>query len=60
MPVTPCSEDGKPGFRAAPLKDCPSCKCFTYEMGNEQSRQRALGKANKQLQAIKASQNAAN
>ena len=55
-----CQKDGKPGFRATPLKECPSCKCFTYTPGNEQSKQRALGKANKQLQAIKASQNATN
>lgn len=60
MPITSCQKDGKPGFRAAPLKECPSCKCFTYTKGNETSRQRALTKANAQLRAIKASQNAAN
>lgn len=60
MPITTCQKDDKPGFRAAPLKECPGCKCFTYTPGNEQSKRRALGKASKQLQAIKASQNAAN
>lgn len=56
MPITSCQKDGKPGFRAAPLEDCPSCKCFTYTKDDESSRSRALNKAKNQLAAIKTSQ----
>lgn len=48
MPITTCKSNGKPGFRA-----CPSCTCYTYTEGNEESRNRALAKAKQQLKAIK-------
>jgi len=49
MPIQSCTEDGKPGFRTG-----RTGKCYTYTPGNEQSRKRAIAKARKQEQAIKA------
>lgn len=52
MPVETCQKDGKPGFRAS-----PDSTCYTYTPGDETSRKRAQARAQRQLRAIKASQN---
>lgn len=47
MPVQSCQSDGKPGFQWG-----QQGKCYTYEPGNEESRQRAHDKAMAQGHAI--------
>jgi hypothetical protein len=50
MPVKQCQEDGKPGYRWG-----DSGKCYTYDPGDESSKQAARDKAAKQGQAAYAS-----
>lgn len=50
MPVQRCQRDNKPGFKWG-----DQGKCFTYEPGNEQSRERARNQAKEQGRAIEAS-----
>lgn len=50
MPVKACSEDGKPGFKFG-----DSGFCYTYEQGNDASRERAKSKAANQERAARAS-----
>jgi hypothetical protein len=52
MPVQPCQEEDRPGFRWG-----ESGKCYTYEPGNERARLRARLKAEAQGEAVKAAQN---
>lgn len=47
MPVEPCREGGKPGYRAG-----PSLKCYTYTAGSTASRGRARARAEAQHTAI--------
>ena len=54
MPVQGCSSGGKPGFKWG-----DSGACYTYESGNEVSRQSARKKAEAQGRAIKARGNLA-
>ena len=49
MPIKTCQRDKKPGFKWG-----DEGKCFTYEPGNERSRQRAMRKAKEQGRAIEA------
>jgi len=51
MPVRPCTEDGKPGFKYG-----ESGKCYTYTPGNTASKAAARLKAEAQGAAIKHSQ----
>lgn len=53
MPVQPCREDGKPGFKWG-----DSGKCYKYTAGNEQSRTRARELAARQGRAIEANMSA--
>jgi hypothetical protein len=54
MPVQPCHEDGKPGYRWG-----ESGKCYTYTPGDEESRERARALAERQGRAILAQEQAA-
>lgn len=47
MPVKPCSEGGKPGYKCG-----NSGKCYTYSPNNESSRKRAKRKAILQCRAM--------
>lgn len=47
MPVQPCQSDGKPGYRWG-----DTGRCFTYERGDEDGRERARQKAVRQGAAI--------
>jgi len=47
MPIQPCREGGKPGYRWG-----KKGKCYTYTAGNEASRKRARAKAWEQAKAI--------
>lgn len=51
MPVKPCSDGGKPGYKYG-----DSGHCYTYTKGDEESRKRAKQKAHIQGGAIKANQ----
>jgi len=53
MPVQPCREGGKPGFKFGERG-----KCYTYESGNETSRERARELAARQGRAIEANMSA--
>lgn len=49
MPVKPCKQKGKPGYKYG-----DSGKCYTYDPGSKEARKRARNQARKQGQAIKA------
>lgn len=49
-PIQSCQSNGRPGYKYG-----QSGKCYTYTRGNEESRKRALAKAQKQEKAIRAS-----
>ena len=51
MPVMPCKEDGKPGFKFG-----EDGKCYTYIPGNKLSMEAARERARNQGAAIKISQ----
>jgi len=51
MPVKPCQENGKPGFKYG-----DSGKCYTYTPGNTQSKAQARLKAEAQGAAVRSSQ----
>lgn len=53
MPIRRCWQDGKPGYQYG-----ETGKCYTYEPGDEEGRKEARRKAEKQAQAIRASQTA--
>jgi hypothetical protein len=50
MPVQPCSEDGKPGYKWGDVG-----KCYVYTPGNDDSRDRAKARAERQGRAARAS-----
>lgn len=49
MPIQKCMKNGKPGFKWG-----KKGTCYTYTRNNESSRKRAMEKARKQEQAIRA------
>jgi len=51
MPVRRCWQDGKPGYQYG-----DTGKCYTYDPGDEENRKLAKARAEKQAQAIRASQ----
>lgn len=51
MPLNRCMKDGKPGYRWG---SGDGAKCYTYTVGNEESRKRARKKAMEQAAAIEA------
>lgn len=55
MPVIPCQQNGKPGFRWGSKQDSPSSKCYTYDPNSPSSKRAAKQKAIKQGVAIKLS-----
>jgi hypothetical protein len=50
MPIQKCQRNDKPGYKWG-----EEGKCYTYEPGDEASRERAYQKALQQARAIKAS-----
>ena len=51
MPVQRCQKGNLPGFKGGPSDNF---RCFTYEPGDKQSRDRARQMAEEQLRAVKA------
>ena len=51
MPVRRCWQDGKPGYQYG-----DTGKCYTYEPDDAEGRKLAKARADKQAQAIRASQ----
>ncbi len=54
MPLKRCMKDGKPGYKWGEGNQ----SCFTYTVGNEESRKRARKKAMEQAAAIESSKQA--
>lgn len=50
MPLKRCMKDGKPGYKWGENNN----SCFTYTVGNEESRKKAKQKAMEQAAAIEA------
>ena len=49
MPVKRCQSDGKPGYKWG-----DEGKCYTYTQGDDESRERAKAKAERQGRAVEA------